>query len=233
MYFSYTLSPRPCYPIVHINHRNSEVARHIGLYTLLIALAFSCGQDADRGGQSGNLTDLDGGAKDATATSATSAKSDNDLQKLINTFEIKSIPHVDSTNFDNFHKNILLSREAIEILQLKAIYPEFDEPEYYYRVTSAYSLDLSKAFYTVVLTIFKGELELETLLINYGLAGKLLDHQIIAYDEIAEGMTNVQTKIESDRLTTTRIVWLEEKEETVEVYNIGDNGKIAPVVETL
>ena len=60
----------------------------------------------------------------------------------------------------------------------------------------SYKLEFSDTFYTIIINVFKGEHELETILINYSLDEKMIDYKIIAYDEIAESQSRKFSKID-------------------------------------
>lgn len=59
----------------------------------------------------------------------------------------------------------------------------------------------TEIFHTVVITIKKGDNEMESRLINYDLDGNIIDSKVMAYDEIAEGMSMTNSKIERGKIT--------------------------------
>ena len=72
---------------------------------------------------------------------------------------------------------------------------------------------------------------MESTLINYSLNGELIDYKTISYDEIAEGWSRTESKIEKDKLTITDILWVDEKQEEITYFKIASNGKITPIKE--
>ena len=78
----------------------------------------------------------------------------------------------------------------------------------------------------IVFIIFKGENELESTLVNYKPDGTLIDHKVIAYDEIAEGWSQKKSTIQKDFITITNILWVDEKQETTTMCGILPEGKI-------
>ena len=73
---------------------------------------------------------------------------------------------------------------------------------------------------------------MESVLINYDLKGKIIDFKTISYDEIAEGMFKIESRIELDKLTINSIADMEEKSEDIEVFKIDYEGKISPITQT-
>ncbi|WP_291871295.1 hypothetical protein [Maribacter sp.] len=116
-------------------------------------------------------------------------------------FPIKQAPVVDSTNFANINEISDFYEKDIEVLQLHKIYPNLEKEGHNYRFLPSYRLELSDDFYSLVLNVFKGDHELESILINYNLGEKLIAHKIIAYDEIAEGWSRKHAKVEQQFIT--------------------------------
>lgn len=151
---------------------------------------------------------------------------DSIFHKIIHKIKIKTIPLIDSTNFDNFKKKNFYNKQEVSILQLEKIYPEFYNEGYYYKTTSSYRIELSNNFYSIILTSFKGDQEIESALVNYDLKGKIIDYKIISYDEIAEGVSRIESKVEKNKLTIKNVLWMDEKQETTEIFEIDVMGKI-------
>jgi len=125
---------------------------------------------------------------------------------------IRSAPVIDTTNFDNIKEVKEFNSEEIKILQLSEIYPDMNREGFNYKFLPAYKLDLSDEYYTIVLNAFKGEHELESILIiydsdhklsqYYNQEGKLTNNSlVIAYDEMAEGQSRKHGKIENSIIT--------------------------------
>ena len=143
---------------------------------------------------------------------------DSIFHKIIHKIKIKTIPLIDSTNFDNFKKKNFYNKQEVSILQLEKIYPEFYNEGYYYKTTSSYRIELSNDFYSIILTSFKGDQEIESALVNYDLKGKIIDYKIISYDEIAEGVSRIESKVEKNKLTIKNVLWMDEKQETTATF---------------
>lgn len=171
-------------------------------------------------------------AQDAIGDSASDTKTTIvKFNQILAGIETKSIPLIDATNFDQFideadHKSV-----EVEALKLQHLYPNYYKEGYKYKAIKSYKLDMSEAFHAVVVTILKGEHEMESVLVTYDLNGTILDSKVVAYDEIAEGWARIESKIEQKRLTVNHIKWMDEKEIETIIYRIEDNGKIKPLSE--
>jgi len=151
---------------------------------------------------------------------------------VIKGIKTKSTPLTEATNFDSFIDEGDYKKVAVKALQLEKLYPNFYKEGYNYRAIASYRLEIAKAFYSIVVTILKGDHEMESVLINYDLKGNIIDSKIISYDEIAEGMSKIESKIEQDKITINNIVDLEERNETIETFAIDAKGKITPINAT-
>ncbi|EZH73416.1 hypothetical protein ATO12_15870 [Aquimarina atlantica] len=151
------------------------------------------------------------------------------FDSIIREIKIKSIPLVDKTNFDSFIDPDDYNEVNIEALKLKKLYPNFDKEGYNYKAIASYRIELSKEFYTIVITIRKGDNEMESVLINYDLIGNIIDSKVISYDEIAEGQSRIESKIEENKLTINNILWIDKKKIETTSFQIKTNGKIEPI----
>lgn len=70
---------------------------------------------------------------------------------------------------------------------------------------------------------------MESILINYGLNGKIIDSKVVSYDEIAEGQSQINSKIKKDMLTVDTIFWGNEKQITTTTFKILDSGRIISI----
>jgi len=148
------------------------------------------------------------------------------FNKIISQIATKRIPLIDDTNFDNFIERDFYDAKTRETLQLKKIYPNFDKEGYGYKTMPSYKIKISNAFHSIILTTFKGDHEMESVLINYDLNGNIIDYRVIAYDEIAESASRTESKIEKSKLTISDIIWFDEKKEEITEYIIEENGKV-------
>ncbi|WP_438712142.1 hypothetical protein ACSTS3_06870 [Aquimarina muelleri] len=196
------------------------------LYILVLYMFISCTQSTKE------KKEIVVKAKDTIEYAADSIKKDKNLSfdNSISQIKIKSIPLIDSTNFDSFIEEEDYKKVNEKALKLEKLYPNFNKEGYKYRAIASYKIQISKDFYTIVVTILKGEHEMESTLINYDLDGGIIDSKVISYDEIAEGQSKIESKIENNKLTVNNIFWADEKQETIQVFEILDNGKITPVI---
>ena len=141
---------------------------------------------------------------------------------LINTFPSKSLPNIDTTDFDNYSTRDYFNVDEIEILQLKKIEEEIYSLDH---ISGLYSLNISNQFKTIVV-ISQSEHELKTILVNYSLKGNLIDFIEIAYDEIAEGWSRKTGEIDSTKIVITDILWLEEKQVNIKEFKVLKTGEI-------
>jgi hypothetical protein len=142
------------------------------------------------------------------------------FMKLINAIGSEKTPYYDSANFDNITRYEYCSPLDIKTLKLKSIYPKIDNEiryvsvnddgkppyNYYltkddYKVALSHKLQLSELFISIILVVYIGDNEMESLLINYDFYGNLIDYQLISYDEIAESCSRAESLINKRRIT--------------------------------
>jgi hypothetical protein len=140
--------------------------------------------------------------------------------------KVKQVPQIDTTNFDRFIDEDDISEIDAQALGIEGIYPDFHDEGSKYRAMDSYRLELSPNFHTVVVTYRKGDHEMESTLINYDLEGNIIDHQLVAYDEIAESMSRVESRISENKITVHHIFWAEKKEIEQKEYSIHGDGII-------
>jgi len=151
------------------------------------------------------------------------------FNKIISDIKTKSTRVIDTTNFDNFKEINFYNKQEVSALKLKKLYPDFYKETYNYKATSSYKINFSSNFHSIVVTILKGDNEMESILINYDFNGKIIDSKVISYDEIAEGMSKIESTIDQDKITIDHILWIDDKQVETKVFEIKANGKIAPV----
>jgi len=127
--------------------------------------------------------------------------------QAISGLSTRELPHIDKTNFDSFIDEDDLVNLDIQALKLAEVYPGIQTENSSFQCMYGYRLDLSPNFYTVVITVKIGDYQLETILINYDLKGKIIAHFPVAYEEIAEKMTQKGSRISDTKITTQLITW--------------------------
>lgn len=153
------------------------------------------------------------------------------LNKTAFTAIIKKIPQkktpiADSTSFDDTHVTKFLNNQEVNLLQLTKIYPNFHKEGSNYKASPSYKINTHNDIITIGIAIHKGENELESMLINYNLDGKYIDHLLIAYDDIVEGYIRTTSKIEDNIVFKTNKAYFKDEGEEEEVwfFNINQEG---------
>ncbi len=171
-------------------------------YILLLLIFCSCAQKANTNSIK-DTVEIPSKVKDVEDAVEAVAQTDENtnFKEVLQKLKLKSVPLIDSTSFDSFIDEEDYKTINTEALKLVKVYKNWNNPNYNYRAIDAYRLNLSKDFYTVVVTVLLGDNELENRLINYELNGSIITSEIVAYDEIAEGWTRYQSKIEAKKIT--------------------------------
>lgn len=149
-----------------------------------------------------------------------------DFKDVINTIKERKLPVVDTTNFDDFIDVADFKSIDSHALKIETIYPDFYQKKSKYKAVSSYKVTLSQNFYTVVVTYKLGEYEMESTLINYDLKGNVIDYQRIVYDEIAEGLTQIKSRISERTITSHHTSWDLVKKIEVQEFVINFDGTI-------
>lgn len=156
----------------------------------------------------------------------TESISHNTLNEIWKTLPLKKSPIIDSTNFDNIIKLKEFNKEEIKLLKLKKVYPEIEKENSPFKIYPSYKLELSDQYYTLIINIYKGEHELETLLVNYSKDEKIINYKVISYDEIAEGWSRKHSKINSNVITVIDEFYGNNKQNDTTKFHINRNGEI-------
>ncbi|MGJ8684216.1 MAG: hypothetical protein ACSHWW_06315 [Nonlabens sp.] len=151
------------------------------------------------------------------------------FNSLLKSTPSQRLPINDQTSFDNRVTGNFLTKKELNTLQLGKIYPNLYTAGYSYKSRISYRLDISQEFETLVVTTQQGDYELETVLINYDLKGKYIDHKVISYDEIADGSNTYQSSIDENYIITKTSIHYKKHKEEPEFYKIDDNGIIKTI----
>lgn len=166
-------------------------------------------------------------AQEATGISL-SDKVSARFKQEVETIRTRTLPLIDDRNFDSFIEAEDYNDVNIEVLNLDNIlYHNFNKDIYKYKAIASYKIKFTEDFYSIVVTIKKGDNKMESILINYTLDGKFIDSILIAHDEIDEYPTRTTTKITQSTLTRNH-KFREDQEERIEesVYRIDVDGTI-------
>ncbi len=119
-------------------------------------------------------------------------------------------PILIDTSFDNFTDSDYLSSAQIELLNLRVL----DEgPGTRFSVGG--KINLSDTFQTYIINFLPNEHELFTALVNYDPDFLMIDFQIVAYDDIAEGFSRVYSNINPSIIEVTEVSFVHEESETI------------------
>ncbi|WP_435263516.1 hypothetical protein [Tenacibaculum sp. nBUS_03] len=151
------------------------------------------------------------------------------FSNAISDIEVRELPLFDKTDFDSFIEKGDYNEVNIKVLKLEEVYPNLNKEGYNYKAIASYKVKISEEFYTVVVTIKKGDNEMESRLINYDFEGEIIDSKVISYDEIAEGQSKIESKIEKNKLTIDNILWIDEKKIETTFFEVNSHGKITPI----
>lgn len=150
------------------------------------------------------------------------------FDEIFATTLFRKLPYIETTNFDSFIDSDDYQEFDPSNLKLDKIYPDFYKENY--KAIAKYKIVLNTHnFHSIVVTIKKGDHEMESILINYNLKGNIIDHKVIAYDEIAESLSRIESRISENRLTVNHIFWAEEKQIEQVQYEIKNDGTIEKI----
>ncbi|MEZ4838005.1 hypothetical protein [Flavobacterium sp.] len=138
---------------------------------------------------------------------------------------LKQLPLDETTNFDNVANDRFLTEEEKVVLKLDKIFTDYSQYKDAYSIRSAYKLEFSKRFYSIVINAFKGEHELEIILINYNDSEDIIDYKVIAYDEIAESISQKTATIEKNFVTIIDKTDLEETVIEISKFHVNASGE--------
>lgn len=152
-----------------------KASTFIGM-SILAALSLGCS----------NRTNSTGSQGERLLDSTTVAPS----HTILAAFPVKTLPLVDSTNFDNLNEAKTMESADIETLQLSEL--DFAGSGMF---TARYSVRISEGFVSLVVTYWASDVEMYTYLVNYDSNMNRIDQLPISYDEIAEGYMQKQAQI--------------------------------------
>lgn len=168
-------------------------------------------------------------AQDATGISLSDIKRQvTAFKQEVNATKTRNLPLTVDTNFDSFIDESDYNEVATNALKLNDIvYHNFNKSIHRYEAISSYKIAFSEDFYSIVVTVIKGDNKMESILINYTLEGNYIESILIANDEIPENPSRTITKI-SGRTLTRNHIFQEGQEERIQesVYKIDADGTI-------
>ncbi|MBN3581918.1 hypothetical protein JYB64_05925 [Algoriphagus aestuarii] len=193
-------------------------------YILLILFILSCGPRIQEDKNTLGAIEVNDGAKETLSTGL-----EKDFLETIQSAKAKTLPQIEKTNFDCFIDEDDYDKIDVKVLKLDQVYPDLNFENHNARAIDMYTLPISENYHSVVVTVLKSDNEMESVLINYNVEGDIIDHELVAYDEIAEGMSQVVSRISENFLTVNQIFWGNTKEVEQVEYEIRWDGTIEKV----
>ncbi|TYQ00357.1 hypothetical protein C7447_101969 [Tenacibaculum adriaticum] len=141
---------------------------------------------------------------------------------FLNSYPTKILPVVDSTNFSNHVEGKLLSKKEQVLLGLPTIFIDQLDDENA-KVGVSYLPKISESYTSVVYYFYANNNELSSVLVNYDKKHNIINHQIVAYDEIADGLLKTTSTIYKDSIVLNE--YISDSPSTMK-FIILDNGDI-------
>ncbi len=141
---------------------------------------------------------------------------------FLNDYTTKTLPLIDSTNFSNHVEGKLLTKSQQELLKLSSIFEEQLNNENA-KIGISYLPKISEHFQSVVFYFYPNNTELISMLVNYDAQFNIINSQVLAYDEISEGMLKTTSTLNNDRIEL--IEYISDTPSTI-VYTILEDGNI-------
>ena len=141
---------------------------------------------------------------------------------FLNDYPTKTVPLVDSTNFSNHVEGKLLTKPQQELLKLPSIFEEQLNDENA-KIGISYLPKLSENFQSVVYYFYPNNTELISMLVNYDDQFNIINSQILAYDEITEGMLKTTSTL--DKNSIELVEYISDTPSTI-IFNILEDGNI-------
>jgi len=120
-------------------------------------------------------------------------------------YSTKSLPVIDSTNFSNHVEGVLLTKKQQRQLGLNNIFGEKLDRETT-KVGVSYLPKISENYISVVYYFYIDNKELTSMLVNYTPEYKIINSQMVAYDEIADGILKTVGTIYNNKIVLTEYV---------------------------
>ncbi len=139
-----------------------------------------------------------------------------------NEYPIKQLPIIDSTNFDNHIEGKLLNKKEQNLLKLPSIFEDELNNEKA-KIGISYLPKISDNFQSVVFYFYPNNTEIISMLVNYDKNFNVINNQMLAYDEITEGMLKTTSKLDKNSIKLTE--YISENPSTL-YFKISKNGDI-------
>ncbi|CAM1351296.1 hypothetical protein [Tenacibaculum crassostreae] len=152
--------------------------------------------------------------------SITSCKSNK--YSFLNEYPAKTVPLVDSTNFSNHVETKLLTKTQQDLLKLPSIFEEQLDDEKA-KIGVSYLPKLSENYKSVVYYFYPNNTELISMLVNYDENYNIINSQVLAYDEIVEGVLKTTSTLNKNSIEL--VEHISDDSSTI-IFNILEDGNI-------
>lgn len=141
---------------------------------------------------------------------------------FLNEYPAKTVPLVDSTNFSNHVETKLLTKVQQELLKLPSIFEEQLDDEKA-KIGVSYLPKLSENYKSVVYYFYPNNTELISMLVNYDENYNIINSQVLAYDEIVEGVLKTTSTLNKNNIEL--VEHISDDSSTI-IFNILEDGNI-------
>lgn len=142
---------------------------------------------------------------------------------FLNKYPIKNLPLIDSTNFSNHVEGKLLNKKQQLQLGLSTIFgAQLDSEKA--KVGVSYLTNMSEDFTSVVYYLYSSDTELTCVLVNYDKEFNIINNQMVAYDEIADGVLKSTAMIYKDKIVLKEFV---SDNASIIKFDVLENGDIS------
>lgn len=124
---------------------------------------------------------------------------------FVNEYPVKNLPLIDSTNFSNHVEGKLLNKQEQALLKLPSIFEEQLNNEKA-KIGISYLPQISDNFQSVVFYFYPNNTEVISILVNYDEKFSIINSQILAYDEITDGILKTTSKLDKNKIELTEFV---------------------------
>ncbi len=141
---------------------------------------------------------------------------------FVNEYPVKHLPLIDSTNFSNHVEGKLLSKEEQKLLKLPSVFEDQLNDEKA-KIGISYLPKISDEFQSIVFYFYPNSKEVISMLVNYDKNFSIINSQVLAYDEIIDGMLKTTSKLDKNKIELTE--YISENPSTL-YFKISNNGDI-------
>lgn len=151
------------------------------------------------------------------------------FDKFLRNISPEMLPVIDTTNFDTDRNYNFYTNQELRFINIEQIYPNYFQEGNNYKTAPSYAIILSDEYNSLALTTFKGENEIETVLVNYDYKGDVLDHIVVSYDEIAEGLSRTYSEIGHKKIKVFNTFFSDEVKRDSTVYRFKSTGEFVKI----